>query len=213
MIVEDKSTEIKDCDKIELASKMGVEVSEPAGSVETHARGSDFWGSSRGKSARVWFEAWGLTVRGRIDTGDPAYVPQMDSVPGGSGSNRSHPSNVADVLLRFVAVEAALLKAPVGMRRLAHFAFVAGQTTRQYHRPIFKDKTFGDWERGPSPEPGPLVAGFEEVTRTAWDWDLARYPATPLDLTFAANWELDLHALIVKRFDGLGKFVAGELNL
>jgi hypothetical protein len=137
----------------------------------------------------------------------------MEAVEGGSGTNRSHPSNVADVLLRFVAVEAALLKAPVGLRRLARFTFVDGQTTRHYHRPIFKDKTVGEWERGPSPDPGPLVAGFEEVTRADWDWDFRRWPSTEVELAFVDVWAVPMPLLLARRFDALGKFVADELNL
>lgn len=174
----------------------------------------DWWDSPRGQSAEVYFRAWGLTTRGRRDTGDQSYVPQMDAVPGGSGSNRSHPSNVSDVLLRFIDVDRAMLKVPNGQRRLTWWAFVECITTRHSHRALFRDGTCGEWIQGPQPREMPhLVASFEEDTRQTWEWDFDRYPALECEERYWVDWRIDRGRHLARSLVGVGKFVADELGL
>ena len=189
----------------------------PEGSPETVVsvklgRAPEFWETDRGRKARLCLETWGLTLRGRLDTGDQSYVPQMESE--GAGSNRSHPSNVSDALLRFLDVERALTFVSQGPRRMAYFCFVTSITTRHMHRPLFRDGTTGEWTQGPEPrEESPLIVAYENDIRNSWVWDWAQFPANQGELDYWKAWDVNRNRFLDRQFENLGKFVAEELGL
>lgn len=188
-------------------------ISKP-GEIKNPRAHQEWWETERGQQTEIYFRAWGLTTRGRRDTGDSSYVPQMDAVPGGAGSNRSHPSNVSDVLLRFVDVDRVMLKVPNGPRRLTWWAFVECVSTRHSHRAIFRDGSFGEWTQGPQPrELAPLIEGYEEDIRQVWEWDFDRYPALLGEAQYWLDWNIKREKHLARSLVDVGKFVAEELGL
>jgi hypothetical protein len=178
--------------------------------IKSGAR-AEFWETERGRKSKLWLETWGLTVRGRLDTGDQAYVPQMDSE--GAGSNRSHPSNVSDALLRFMDVDFVMTMIAQGPRRVAYFCFVTSITTRHMHRPLFRDGTTGEWAHGPEPsEESPLIVAYENDIRNAWEWQWDRFPTVPGEIEYWKAWEVNRNRFLERQLEQVGKFVADELG-
>lgn len=186
-------------------------------------RSPDFWASDRGRKTLTWLHAWGLVVRGRLDTGDQAYVPPMESAGVSSGTNRSSPSNVSDVLLRFMDVDRVRPLMSAGQQRVSYFCFVTSQTVRQQFRPIFRDGTRGDWTQGREPKlpkdakdvkpESPLIVGYENDTRTAFEWDWREFPAEECERRFWRDWGYSPAEHLERELKKLGKLVADELNL
>lgn len=174
----------------------------------------EWWDTPVGQTAEIYLRAWGLTTRGRRDTGDDSYVPQMDAVLSGSGSNRSHPSNVSDVLLRHLDVDRVLMKVPNGQRRLTWWAFVECINTRHSHRALYRDGTCGEWIQGPQPSEMPqLVVGYEEDIRQTWEWEFERYPALEGEERYWIDWRIDRGRHLAKSLVGVGKILVEDLGL
>ena len=198
----------------EIPSTLPSNSARTGDSEPEKSRGSEFWESDRGRRVITYLHAWGLVVRGRIDTGDDSYVPPMESDGLSAGTNRSSPSNVSDVLLRFMDIDRVRPLMSRGQQRLSYWCFVTSQTTKHMHRPVFRDGTFGEWAHGPEPrEDSPLIASYENDIRTVFEWQWWKYPATETEKQYWRDWGVWPAEILERELLQVGRLVAKELNL
>lgn len=146
----------------------------------------DWWETTTGEATRVWLLAWGAVVRVRAVTGDAAAIPAPDGL---AGSNRSAPSNVADVLLRYAEVDAFARQVGTNrLRELLAFIYVKGVEEREIGRTYILSDGSRLFRKAGEEEPGRWSSVEPRIVREL-AYDLFEF-AAPEILPVCEMWKM-----------------------